>query len=160
MTTEDIQTAESFFRSIGIETTHASLDGEGCVPGISCREGRFSIDEIQLAYAGDLFYVAGRIAVTAPEDRDALDDRPKLDAAEEMAALAWAFAAANHLGIPAEEVFHESGYHGQGRDLAAQFASGSGPGVPMLNYYGMGQNFPQLTSWLRPTQSYANQEPS
>ena len=77
--------------------------------------------------------------------------RGKLDVtpADEMAALAWSYAAAIGCGIDPAIVFHEGGYKSGGAQLIAQYSTGFGAGVPMLQWYRMSPNFPSMISWLR-----------
>lgn len=151
MTDEQIQTSLEFFSSIGIQVKEDVLT-TSCVPGLSTEGGVLTMNREELSYPGDLFYAAARIAVTDPAGRPALTDDPKLETSEEMAALSWAYAAAHHLGIDAQHVFHPHGYHNQSADLIAHYSSSEpGLGVPMLYYWGMATVFPNLNTWLRPS---------
>ncbi|MGJ8725471.1 MAG: hypothetical protein ACSHYB_13010 [Roseibacillus sp.] len=158
MTQPQFQATFSFFEKIGIKVLEITFsEGQSsCVPGVSCAGGVVSFDREQLEFPGDLYYVAGRIAVSLPEDRQHLDDRATLEPALEMAAMAWAFAAAKEAGIEPELVFHPSGYHGQSRDLIQAYHSGVGPGIPLLSYFGMSENYPSLLPWLRTESATAN----
>jgi hypothetical protein len=118
------------------------------------RRGGLVVDEPRLAWPGDLLHEAGHLAVADPAGRAELDDVGD-DPAEEMAAIAWSHAAAQHLGLDPTVVFHPHGYRGGGDWLAEAFAGGGGPGVPMLQWWGMTggwkdePRFPQMIRWLR-----------
>ena len=146
-----------FLDSIGIPVASGSAEG-GFLPGLIFRDGVIVIDPDADVYPGDLLHEAGHFAVTDPATRPAMSD-PGDDPAQEMASLAWSAAAGIACGMPLEVVFHEHGYKGGGAGLAAQFAQGSGPGVPMLAWYGMTAEphgatpdqpgFPVMQRWLR-----------
>jgi hypothetical protein len=112
-----------------------------------------------LPYPGDLLHEAGHIAVTDPALRPTLTEVPS-DPAEEMAAIAWSYAAALAAGVDPTLVFHGEGYQGGGGYLVDAMAGDLGPGVPMLHYYGMTAipkhaaelgipAYPEMTRWLR-----------
>ena len=69
-------------------------------------------------------------------------------------------AGVRHRSMSAAEidpaiVFHEGGYKKGGEHLAAQYASGlppGGPGVPILQWWGMTSAFPLMTHWIRQTE--------
>jgi hypothetical protein len=69
----------------------------------------------------------------------------------ELAAIPWSYAAAVHLGIDPEIVFHEGGYRGQAAGLLTNFALGVGPGVHLLVAAGLTEaaSYPRMTRWLR-----------
>src|SRR5207237_1289082 len=68
-------------------------------PGVTLRGGAIVYDPDKLLYPGDLLHEAGHVAVTEPERRAALDGDAEDDPAEEMAAIAWSWAAAKAIGI-------------------------------------------------------------
>ncbi|GHC56504.1 hypothetical protein [Roseibacillus persicicus] len=153
MTEQQIQETLTFFEKIGIEAREVTFE-EGqtsCVPGISCLGGTLKIDRALLQFPGDLYYAAGRIAASLPAERPDLDDNPSPPPALEMAAMAWAFAAAEETGVGAEHVFHPSGYHGQSTALIEAYRAGTGPGIPLITYFEMAEQYPRLTHWLRPS---------
>ena len=72
------------------------------------------MDSRQLKYPGDLLHEAGHIAVCTPEDR-ALIGTSKMDSkwpsdGEEIAAIAWSYAAAMHINLDLTILFHPNGY--------------------------------------------------
>lgn len=138
-----------FFDEIGIPWIATTL-GEGeFLPGVRIENGVLQFDRDALLWPGDLLHEAGHIAVTAPSQRAALGGKLDVTPADEMAALAWSYAAAIGCGIDPAIVFHEGGYKSGGAQLIAQYATGFGAGVPMLQWYRMSPNFPSMISWLR-----------
>ncbi len=147
----------AFVREIGIGVEIRVLDGDTFLPGVAVTAGRLRVDPARLAWPGDLLHEAGHVAVGDP-------DRPENgvsdDPGEEMAALAWSFAAALHLGLDPSVPFHEGGYRGGGKTLAENFSLGSYVGVPMLAMWGLtlephrakavGERpYPHMLAWRR-----------
>jgi GNAT superfamily N-acetyltransferase len=126
------------------------------LPGIQPIANGLRVDTAALLYPGDLLHEAGHLAVMTP-GRRAAEFPTSTDAAEEMATLAWSYAAAVHLGLPPEVVFHEHGYRGQAQALLQSFQSEQPIGLPYLWWIGLttqsfpGQPsiFPRMTRWLR-----------
>lgn len=146
----------TFLREIGLPVQFTSLPFESFLPGIQMADGGLHVDFSALLYPGDLLHEAGHLAVMPPERRNA-EAPSSNDPAEEMAAIAWSYAAAIHLSIPPEVVFHPHGYKGQASWLLQQFQSGNCIGLPVLWWLGMttrpeGETpsiFPKMLSWLR-----------
>lgn len=149
-----------FLQEIGVALRIEPVAGEMFLPGIDVHQGAVRIDPERDAFPGDLLHEAGHLAVVeAPRRQDAsgFDAEP----GEEMAAMAWSVAAARHLGLPLEVVFHPEGYRGGSDAMLGAFAgNGSGPGVPLLSAWGMSAEparaaewgrapFPAMTRWLR-----------
>src|SRR3954453_20000896 len=99
-----------FLARIGIPVTQ-ELAGDGLLPGLTVRDGGIVADPERLLYSGDLLHEAGHIAVTDPAHRAALCEVSD-DPGEEMAAIAWSWAAAAELGLDPALVFHSDGYRG------------------------------------------------
>jgi ethanolamine ammonia-lyase small subunit len=143
----------AFIRQVGIDVAHGG-PRESLLPGIAVEGGAILVDAARLAHPGDLLHEAGHLAVADPAGRAALNDVGD-DPAEEMAAIAWSYAAARHLGLDPAVVFHPHGYRGGGDWLAEAFERGGGPGVPMLQWWGMTGGwkgeppFPHMLRWLR-----------
>jgi hypothetical protein len=81
---------------------------DSVLPGMTIARGAIVVDTDTDAWPGDLLHEAGHIALTDPAVRDTiftLSDDP----GEEMGAIAWSWAAAVHLGLEAEVVFHAGG---------------------------------------------------
>ena len=83
------------------------------------------------------------------------------DGGEEMASIAWSYAAAIHLGIEPAVVFHPDGYRGGSAAILDNFTHGRYFGVPLLQWFGMtfepnqaetggGEAFPAMRRWIRP----------
>lgn len=152
---ETLATIVEFLRSIGIPVETAALPEDGFLPAIAVKEGRLLYDPERLQWPGDLLHEAGHIAVTEPVLRPTVSDFES-DGGDEMAAIAWSYAAALASGIDPRIVFHDHGYRGDGRSIADNFAEGRYIGVPMLQYYGLarfrqdeGEQYPAMIKWLR-----------
>jgi len=149
-----------FFNAIGIHYQLEPLATSGFLPGVLIKNGTLLIDLEQLNYPGDLLHEAGHIAVMPEESRHLLNDNVNESAgqgpAEEMAAIAWSWAALLHLKLPPQFLFHPAGYKGGSASYIEAFTTGSGFGHPMLSWYGMCKpagteaGYPQMNLWLRP----------
>lgn len=143
----------AWIRGIGLTVREKTLEQETFLPGLTIEDGALVYDPDKIQWPGDLLHEAGHLALTPEAGRASLHGKLTVTPAEEMAAMAWSYAAALDAGVGAEVVFHEGGYKNGGSQLAAHYASGSppgGPGVPMLQWYGMTTAFPKMTRWLRP----------
>jgi hypothetical protein len=138
-----------FLEGIGIAVTPEPA-GEGLLPGLAVRDGGIAADPERLLYPGDLLHEAGHIAVTDPALRPTLSQVSD-DPGEEMAAIAWSWAAAAELGLDPEVVFHADGYRGGSATIIEAFASRRWFGVPLLACWGMTEEplFPRMLRWLR-----------
>ena len=155
----DARRIVDFLRAIGIEVVAESLP-EGCfLPGIKVRDGILIVDPSRLDWPGDLLHEAGHIAVTAPDLRPALCEVDG-DPGDEMAAIAWSWAAAKAIGLAPDVLFHEGGYRGASPAFIGNFSTGRYLGVPMLQYYQISVEphraataglppFPHMLKWLR-----------
>jgi hypothetical protein len=156
-----VNTMIDFIRSLGMAVHEQNLINPTILPGLSISGGNLIVDRSRLAYPGDLLHEAGHLAVKLPSARAEVDHSAGTDPAEEMMAVAWAWAAGKHLGVPPNMVFHESAYqNADGATLAEQFEAGHTFGVPMLQAYGMtaephsaqrlGRSpYPVMARWLR-----------
>lgn len=149
----------AFLREIGLAVHERPLPSGTFVPGILIENGGLVFDRAQLAYPGDLLHEAGHIAVTPPSQRAALNGDLGSTQADEIAAQAWSYAAARHLGIDPAIVFHTAGYRGSSEALLVAFAGPGAPGAPLLEWFGMTRMtdngsgvpvFPRMSGWLRP----------
>lgn len=143
----------TFLRSIGIPVEAMALPEDGLLPAMTVCDGVLLYDPDRLEWPGDLLHEAGHIAVTDPAFRPTVSEFDS-DGGDEMAAIAWSYAAALAAGIDPREVFHDHGYRGGGSYLADNFAAGQYVGVPMLEYYGLAARdgdvrYPVLQRWLR-----------
>jgi hypothetical protein len=132
------------------------------LPGIHIKNGGLIIDTEQLLYPGYILHEAGHLATVPHHIRCELDGKlPDIDIhrGAELMTLAWSYAVALHLKIPADIVFHEYGYKGESQNLIDNFEQGKFIGLPMLQYYGMAYNeqtaksigvkpFPHMVSWI------------
>jgi hypothetical protein len=148
----------AFVRGVGIDVRTATLFEPTLLPGLDIRDGAVLVDETRLLYPGDILHEAGHIAVTDP----AVRYQPTLSPsdADELSTLAWSYAAACHIGVAPEIVFHPHGYRGGGQNLAENFTAGRYIGVPLLHFYGMTCEprqaasrgvtpYPHMLRWLR-----------
>ena len=156
--TELFEKALVFIHSIGIETRFRTLEKEGFLPGLLIEEGRIIIDREQLLYPGDVLHEAAHIAVVPSNERKELTGAAigqRKDApAEEMMAIAWSYAACQHLAIDPHFVFHKEGYKSGGAAIVENFSQGRYIGVPLLQWLGMTQSegensYPCMIKWLR-----------
>jgi len=148
-----------FVREIGIPVEPAALEAPTPCPGLYVRHGVILVDEARLAYPGDLLHEAGHVAVCEPSLRpvlEAIGDDP----GEEMAAIAWSYAAAVRLRLAPAVLFHEAGYRGGSQALIEAFKRDLPPGLPLLEWFGMtlgrkaaaaagAEAFPHMLRWLR-----------
>jgi hypothetical protein len=147
-----------FVRGVGITVCVADLPEPTFLPGLAIRDGAILVDEARLAHPGDLLHEAGHVAVADAGERvqPALTPTP----GDEMAALAWSYAALRHLDLDPAVVFHPDGYKGGSQALIEIFTGGGTLGIPLLQYYGMTveaknaaargvEPFPHMLRWLR-----------
>jgi hypothetical protein len=149
-----------FLASIGLKTAPVVVPEAGFLDGLMISHGVLLIDEIRLAYPGDLLHEAGHLAVVPGEKRKLLYGNAGSDPGEEMAAIAWSYAAALYLGIDPAVVFHSSGYSGGSQAILQNFSQGRYFGVPMLEWFGLTADkktaallqvsrYPHMLKWLR-----------
>ena len=100
----------TFLKEIGINTIEKELSDDTFLPGLALSNEGIIIDYNKLLYPGDILHEAGHIAVTTAEDRKKIgtDKMPEdwPTQGDEIGAMLWSFAAAHHLEIPLEVVFH------------------------------------------------------
>ena len=140
-----------FLAQIGIATREATITGETFLPGIRVERGTILYDLARMTYPGDLLHEAAHIAFAPASQREAMSDEVGTDAGDEMAALAWSYAAAVYLNIDPAIVFHDGGYKGGSRALIENFSLRRYVGVPLLQWAEMttGETFPAMTKWMR-----------
>jgi hypothetical protein len=153
-------TIVTFLRDIGIPVYTEKLTDSTFLPGILLRHGGIVIDVERLRFPGDLLHEAGHLAVSSPDRRAAIDGDAGPDAAEEMMAIAWSYAASVHLQLDSSVVFHPDGYRGGSEALIENFTQGRYIGVPVLQWLGMTLEprqaaergvapYPHMLRWLR-----------
>lgn len=149
-----------FLAAIGLPVYAGRLTGDTFLPGILLDRGSLRLDEARLAYPGDLLHEAGHLAVMPPDRRRAVHADAGKDAAEEMMAIAWSYAALVHLRLDPAVVFHPAGYRGGSQALLENFAARRYIAVPMLQWLGMAADdrraaelgvapYPWMIRWLR-----------
>lgn len=152
----------AFLRQIGFEISLGAVPSTSFLPGIQMVRNGLRVDMDALQYPGDLLHEAGHLAVMTPRQRN--QEFPgSSEMAHEIAAQAWSYAAALHIGIAPELVFHPSGYKGHAAALLQGFRNGSQTGVPLLAWYGLTtpaaqgscSMFPRMLRWLRQESSDA-----
>lgn len=155
-----VQSIVCFLESLGLRAEYAPVGENSFLPGVELIANGLRIDLQHLLYPGDLLHEAGHLAVMQPACRNSQKPTPTADGGEEMAAIAWSYAAAVHLGIPAEIVFHKHGYRGSSDALCSNFKEGRYLGVPLLQWMGLTTEprlarsrsdlvFPKMQCWLR-----------
>lgn len=163
-----IVTITEFLVDIGLQVRASAIHEHTFLPGIHVKDGVMNIDEGRLLYPGDLLHEAGHLAMLLPSERPQAGGKMGHDGGAEMAALAWSYAAALHLGLTPEVVFHEAGYRGESQALRENFAAGRYVGVPMLEWAGLTatgkhaealgvQPYPAMRRWLREERQEAHE---
>jgi hypothetical protein len=148
-----------FLRDIGLSVRLGPIAGPTVVPGIQIEHGTLLVDSGRLTWPGDLLHEAGHLAVMDGERRRRAHIDVGSDAAEEMAAIAWSFAASVHLQVDPAVVFHAGGYRGWSEALIENFTHGRSVGVPILQWRGLTADaqragergvppYPYMLKWL------------
>jgi hypothetical protein len=148
-----------FLKEIGLGVRLMPISTETFLPGICLEPGGLMVDPEALKYPGDLLHEAGHLAVMTAEQRAAATANAGSDMGDEIGAQCWSYAAAVHLGIPPEVVFHSDGYKGAAKTLTVAFGAGS-LGVPLLQWMGLtldakravetcAEPYPKMLRWLR-----------
>lgn len=149
-----------FLAGIGLDTAPAVLSEAGFLEGLTISHGVLLVDEVRLAHTGDLLHEAGHLAMVPAQERKLLHGNVGSDPGEEMAAIAWSYAAALYLGIDPAVVFHPKGYSGGSQAILQNFSQGRYFGVPMLEWLGLAADkqiaallqvprYPHMLKWLR-----------
>jgi hypothetical protein len=150
----------AFLRKIGLEVRTSKIAGATFLPGIRPDRGVLVFDPAKLRFPGDLLHEAGHLAVKPATEPGHQSSDLGDDPAEEMMAIAWSYAAAVHLQLPLEVLFHAEGYRGGSQSLIDNFAAGRYLAVPMLQWLGMTYDdkrakeagvdpYPNMVKWLR-----------
>lgn len=148
-----------FIQSIGIEVRKETISEKTFLPGILINKGAMIIDEERLLYEGDLLHEAGHIATLTPEKRVEVYNDVSKNPGDEMATLAWSYAAGRFLDIDPRIIFHDNGYKGESKWLAEHFSTGGDIGVPLLDWMELtisknmakeeDESFPIMKKWIR-----------
>jgi len=138
-----------FLSEIGLEVRAGAVPAATILPGIHIERGALIIDEARLMYPGDLLHEAGHLAVLPAKQRNRQGADTGDDGGGEMAAIAWSYAAALHLGLDPAVVFHEAGYRGGANAMLENFRAGRWIGVPYLRWIGLtADDYPRMRQWL------------
>lgn len=153
----------SFLDEIGIEVREQELKGDYFLPGLKLEKGVVYVDLSRILSIGDILHEAGHLAVTESKLRPLIGTEQMSvewpTSGDEIATIIWSFAAASHLKIPLEVLFHPQGYKGESEWLIESFFSGNYIGLPLLEWMNLcfaegnqPENtapFPNMTQWLR-----------
>ena len=129
-----------FLKSIGIKVHLKPFTESSFLPGVLVRGGELIVDFGQTFYPGDLLHEAGHIAVTPSDERRSLTgnvEPGKKANSIELAAICWSYAAARHLEIDLNTLFHSDGYKGQSEWFIEMFEEGNYIGLPLLQWMGI-----------------------
>jgi hypothetical protein len=137
-----------FLKDIGLPICAGPVPDRTILPGIHVDHGTLIVDEDKLAYPGDLLHEAGHLAVVPAALRATLQGDTGDEPGQEMAAIAWSWAAVLHLELPPEVVFHPAGYRGGSASIIENFRDRRYFGVPYLKWIGLtGDDFPAMVRW-------------
>ena len=153
-------TIATFLTEIGLTVRAGEISGRTFVTGVQIDHGALLIDEAKLAYPGDMLHEAGHLAVMLPGRRQRAHIDVGKKASEEMAAIAWSYAALVHLKLDPSIVFHPAGYRGGSQALIDNFNEGRYLAVSMLQWLGLTVDekrgrelaiapYPAMLKWLR-----------
>jgi len=144
-----------FLDEIGVEVVSAPLKDPCVLPGLALQGNKIVMDAAKMLYPGDLLHEAGHLAVTSAAERhligtDLMDLSWPSDG-DEIAAIAWSYAALRALHLPAEVVFHPNGYKDQSEWIINQFNNDNFIGVSLLQWMGLcdARDYPTMIKWLR-----------
>lgn len=160
---KQLKSTIEFLKSIGIKIIEKELDENTFLPGLMLGNNTIYVDYSKLKYPGDILHEAGHIAVTVPHERvmigtDEISEKWPTQS-DEIVAILWSFAAATHLELPLDYVFHEHGYKGQSDWFIENFTANNYIGLPLLQWFGMAYSnedslnpiyaFPTMKHWMR-----------
>jgi hypothetical protein len=148
-----------WLRQIGLTVRLSPLGADTFLPGVTLEPGGLIVDPERLLHPGDLLHEAGHLAVMMPAQRASTGSNVGSDMGDEIAAQSWSYAAAVHLGLPPEVVFHPAGYRGAASTLIQVYRDGNA-GVPLLQWMGLALDpahaaaastppYPHMVRWLR-----------
>jgi hypothetical protein len=148
-----------WLRAIGISVRLEPVAADSFLPGVTLEPGGLVVDPERLLYPGDLLHEAGHLATMLPTQRACAASNAGADMGDEIAAQTWSYAAAVHLGLAPEVVFHPAGYKGSAANLIQTYRDGKA-GVPLLQWMGLTLDparaaaasalpYPHMIRWLR-----------
>lgn len=154
-----------FLNEIGIKTSAAILTEATFLPGIKIQGGEIVYDPEKLEFPSDLLHEGGHIAVVPSNERSKLNgnigDGNENAMGDEIAAILWSYAAIKHINLPANLVFHETGYKGHSDWYLSNLEEDKNYiGLPYLSWLGLAADenqaaklgceaFPVMLRWLR-----------
>ena len=138
------------------------VDVPTAFPGSLILRGALVVEEDKLVSPGDVLHEAAHIAL-APPDRRKTDVAflDNADGGEEIATIAWSWAAVVKLGLQPEDVFHGTAYpRGDSPTIIDACRGGNYIGFPLLQVWGMAYDaenarargvdpFPHMVRWVR-----------
>jgi len=152
----------AFLADGGIKMRAECVDVATLFPGCLIDRGTLVVDESKLMTPGDALHEAGHIALSPPEQRaQQFAFMSENDPGEEIANIAWCWAALLHLDIAPEDVFHATAYkRGDSSSIIDAARGGTYIGLPLLQYWGMTCDaatsrergvdpFPHMLRWVR-----------
>jgi hypothetical protein len=148
-----------WLQQIGLTVRLAPLDGNTFLPGVTLEPSGLIVDPERLLFPGDLLHEAGHLATMLPAQRASTGPNAGSDMGDEIAAQTWSYAAAVHLSLAPEVVFHSNGYKGAADGLIQIYREGKA-GVPLLQWMGLTLDsarafaasaapYPHMIRWLR-----------
>lgn len=144
-----------FLHSIHIPVIEETLPSDTFLPGVRLKGSTILMDPEHLKYPGDLLHEAGHIAVTEEHLRPLIGTK-KMDsdwptAGDEIATILWSFAAARHLELDLDIVFHAGGYKNDSEWIINEFNHQRYMGLPLLEWMSLctKEEFPLMKKWLR-----------
>jgi len=148
-----------WLQQIGLTVCFSPLDADTFLPGVTLMPSGLIVDPERLLYPGDLLHEAGHLATMLPAQRASAGSNAGSDMGGEIAAQTWSYAAAIHLRLPPEIVFHSNGYKGAAASLIRIYRDGTA-GVPLLQWMGLTLDstraasisvppYPHIIRWLR-----------
>ena len=154
-------TIAAFLAGIGLPVEIGEIHHPTFLPGIHADSGILRVDPSRLSFPGDLLHEAGHLALLTEQQRSQVTGDVGDNGGEELGAIAWSYAAAVHLQLDPNVVFHEHGYRGGSQSMLENFAAGRYIGVPMLQWRGLCLDeksavpsgikpYPHMLRWLRP----------
>lgn len=142
-----LRTIAAFLESLDIAVRPTRITHKTLVLGVDIHEGGLIVDEPQLVSPADPLHEGGHLALTPRALRRELYGTINSTPAQEVSVLAWQWAAALHIGIPVERMFHEQCVGDMGPTLLENFSEGRYVGVPMLRKWGMTFDYPRMVRW-------------
>lgn len=148
----------TFLNEIGIPWRYGEIQRDSFLTGVQICLGTIVIDKKKLKYPGDVLHEAGHLAIEPEVARGELDGNMRecgQGDTEEMAAIAWSWAALTAISIPPEVVFHPDGYQGRSQSIIQCFQNQRIWGQLHLEGWGLcrvfggSDCFPHMVKWLR-----------